>query len=835
MNKDPNKIFSEILEINSVKFLKRFLEKISYYIPEKIVNETLEEASNELLDKSHIEVKSKRNHNFYSYFSRKNLENRLEKLLGVKLFIKKKEKKLGTSPILLITSVTVIWIWSSVLLTIAKQDQFNNRSLVLNQPSPTNFYAKVDFEYADTQKTLKKIELEKNKVAKIFILNQNKIKKIENNFRHFFNDVKRYNESKIKEIIPSSITKYSSKPISQEFLIALYQLGRFPESKLLLSQLKHGVMSVKDKELKDFKGSTPVKVELPNGLRRREQTINDFIDPERLAKYYANMVFKNKKDNSHTLAEITQNIIGEDGTLIYDDHKTMQSEAAAIKNVKPVMIKVPKNSLLIAKDDTYTANIEQIIKAHDAKAPPKYDLSTIFYTFGKSLFILILCSFFLYYLYPKLIPNAKSLFIISTIVFSSIGINYISILGFNEYINKSNLVDPKLIIGAIPVALAPVLLTVISGYRSAICCGFLTCSITAMMIMPHESFELAIKWFAVGALTGLMVKNVKNYRTFCIKILLCTFLTTILINFDIILEFKGNSLREINSLIIISFANSLSVSIMALLGLFVLELVFNLDTDMALVAFNDYSHRVLERLKREAPGTLFHSMSVATLAEDAAKEIGANPLKAKVASLFHDIGKLSNPEYFTENNRDSSSKHLKITAQQSSRIIRNHVTEGIKLAKKERLPHWIREGIKTHHGNDLVKFFYDKAMNEKNSDDNDNPVLGMQFRYDGEPPVEKELVILSLADACEAASRSIDHPTSVKVENLVNKIFEHRLKNGQLNNANITLAELKIIKESFIKNLVSMNHGRIAYTPENINAKPSLPVEKYTPFQTIQE
>jgi putative nucleotidyltransferase with HDIG domain len=406
-----------------------------------------------------------------------------------------------------------------------------------------------------------------------------------------------------------------------------------------------------------------------------------------------------------------------------------------------------------------------------------------------------------------------------------------------SYIKTS--IDPKLIISAIPVALAPIMLTVITGYRSAICCGFLTSSITAMMIMPHESFELALRWFAIGSLSSLMVKNVKNYRTFCVKTLFIILVTTTLINLDIILKSISSYDRifeELVWLISISTANAFLVSVLALLLLFLFELTFNLDTDMALVAFSDFSHKVLERLKREAPGTLFHSMSVATLAEDAAKAIGANPLKAKVASLFHDIGKLHNPEYFIENNRDSSSMHLKLKPQTSSIIIRDHVKEGLALAKKEHLPRWIREAIRTHHGDDLVYFFYAKALNQKHAEEDDNdPVLEMQFRYDGPPPTDKELVILSLADACEAASRCIDHPNSAKLKNLVNQIFQQRIKNDQLRNANITLAELNIIKESFIQNLISSNHGRIAYTPENINAKPSLPVEKYSSSQTIQE
>ena len=776
----------------------------------------------------------------------------ITKILGVNPFVKKKKDQLKTSttPVSLITIVTITCVICGVCLFYANSQQINTRSLVLNQPSPANFYAKVNFEFEDIKSTEQLRKEAKHQAPKIFILNQNKIKKIETEFYHFFSAVKKYKQSNLKDHIPSRITKYVTTNISDDFLTQLYSLGRFPESKRLLGQLQHGIMSITDKEKNGFNGNTPIKIELPNGIRRSEElTLNDFLDPTRIANYYGNLVFPNNKDYAKTLAEITANIIGKDGTLIYDEKKTIESEEDAARKVKPVKTPFLKNTLLISEKEIFNHEKNILIKAHDTEAIQKKlptiqndklaDPLNFLYNIVIASIIITVCGFFLYHLYPQLIPNAKNLVIISIIVNISIGLNYSCIQFFNVLSYVKTSIDPKLIISAIPVALAPIMLTVITGYRSAICCGFLTSSITAMMIMPHESFELALRWFAIGSLSGLMVKNVKNYRTFCVKTLFFILVTTTLINLDIILKSISSYDRifeELVWLISISTANAFLVSVLALLLLFLFELTFNLDTDMALVAFSDFSHKVLERLKREAPGTLFHSMSVATLAEDAAKAIGANPLKAKVASLFHDIGKLHNPEYFIENNRDSSSMHLKLKPQTSSIIIRDHVKEGLALAKKEHLPRWIREAIRTHHGDDLVYFFYAKALNQKHAEEDDNdPVLEMQFRYDGPPPTDKELVILSLADACEAASRCIDHPNSAKLKNLVNQIFQQRIKNDQLRNANITLAELNIIKESFIQNLISSNHGRIAYTPENINAKPSLPVEKYSSSQTIQE
>ena len=173
------------------------------------------------------------------------------------------------------------------------------------------------------------------------------------------------------------------------------------------------------------------------------------------------------------------------------------------------------------------------------------------------------------------------------------------------------------------------------------------------------------------------------------------------------------------------------------------------------------------------------------------------------------------PQYFTENNIDSGNHHLKLNPQMSSIIIRDHVKEGLVLARQYHLCRTVRDAIAQHHGNDLVHYFYKLAVEESKLDG--TQVLESQFRYNGEPPSEKELAILSLADACEAASRSLDKPSAVNIENLVNGIVLKRYQDGQLQNADLTLAELDKIRISFINTIVSMKHGRVAYEQKDEN------------------
>jgi putative nucleotidyltransferase with HDIG domain len=335
-----------------------------------------------------------------------------------------------------------------------------------------------------------------------------------------------------------------------------------------------------------------------------------------------------------------------------------------------------------------------------------------------------------------------------------------------------------------------------------------------MMLLPERSFDLAIKGMVICSLTALAVRSATNYRSYFVRILLSVFPLIWILNLNLLNFRAPNFPALLGQSAIVALSNAAATAILALILVFILEIVFNVSTNMALMVLCDYNHPLLERMKREAPGTFFHSLMVATLVEDAARAIGANPLKAKVGALFHDIGKLSMPQYFTENNLDSANQHLDLNPQMSSIIIRDHVKEGMVLARQYRLCRTVRDAIGQHHGNDLVKFFYNKAIEEQKKNHNCSPVLESQFRYDGIPPQDKEMAIISLADACEAASRSLNKPSASKIEAVVDDIFRGRFEGRQLSNANITLAELEKVRQSFINTLVSMKHGRIAYQQE---------------------
>jgi putative nucleotidyltransferase with HDIG domain len=311
-------------------------------------------------------------------------------------------------------------------------------------------------------------------------------------------------------------------------------------------------------------------------------------------------------------------------------------------------------------------------------------------------------------------------------------------------------------------------------------------------------------------ITALIAAKCNNYRSFFLSVFLAPILVSWLLNINLIYRTDDLSASIVDAGWII-LSSSFVAAAIALTLLFIFEVVCNISTNMSLMVLCDCNHPLLERLKREAPGTMAHSMAVATLSEDAAKAVKANPLLAKAGAFFHDIGKLEMPQYFTENNPESARQHLNLNPQMSSIIIRDHVKEGIVLARKHRLCREIREIIANHHGDDLVSYFYAKVLENAKIDGVNPPVIESQFRYTGNPPRGAEATIISLADACEAASRSLEHPTPERIRDLVNKIFSGRFNGGQLRNSRLSLANLEKVRESFINTLISARHGRVSY------------------------
>jgi putative nucleotidyltransferase with HDIG domain len=254
----------------------------------------------------------------------------------------------------------------------------------------------------------------------------------------------------------------------------------------------------------------------------------------------------------------------------------------------------------------------------------------------------------------------------------------------------------------------------------------------------------------------------------------------------------------------------------------VLESLFGITTEISWLEMADLNHPLLKRLSLEAPGTYHHSLAVANLAEAAAEKVNANPTICRVIAYFHDIGKLVKPDYFSENMHTGVNPHDDLTPTMSALIIISHVKEGIDLALKHKLNPRILEAIREHHGTSLVSYFYQRALNQQKDAELGGKILNLRavdvpqvseanFRYPGPRPRTKETAILCLADAVESASRSLERPTPQRIEDLVNRIIEERLLDHQLDDAPVTLAELKKIGESFRFSLQSMLHLRVPY------------------------
>ena len=242
-----------------------------------------------------------------------------------------------------------------------------------------------------------------------------------------------------------------------------------------------------------------------------------------------------------------------------------------------------------------------------------------------------------------------------------------------------------------------------------------------------------------------------------------------------------------------------------------IEQAFGIVTDISLLELTGVSHPLLQELARRAPGTYNHSMNVASLAEAAAEAIGANGLLTRVGAYFHDIGKMLKPEYFIENMTEGSENHHQSLAPaMSTLIIIGHVKDGLELAEENNLPEPLVHFIEQHHGTTLVEYFYHEAT-RKADVDHRTDASESNFRYPGPKPQSRETAVLMLADAVESASRTLKEPTPKRVQSLVHEITMKRLLDGQFDECNLKLNEIRIVEESLIKSLLAAHHGRVRY------------------------
>lgn len=310
-------------------------------------------------------------------------------------------------------------------------------------------------------------------------------------------------------------------------------------------------------------------------------------------------------------------------------------------------------------------------------------------------------------------------------------------------------------------------------------------------------------------ITRALVKNIKT-RSQMVGIGLYVSLVLMLFTLTQNLINKSD-LSQLPFDILFSAANGIICTIISIGIMPFFESFFGVLTPFKLLELSNPNRPLLKRMLIEAPGTYHHSILVGNLAETAAHDVGANSLLTRVASFYHDVGKLERPYYYKENQMGSDNPHDKLPPQVSANFIKNHMTYGVDLLEKNKLPKEIIDVVKAHHGTSLIKYFYHREQIN-------NPEVDVtKFLYGGPRPDTKEAVILMLADSVEAAVRSVEQPTKDSITQLIDKIVNQKIAENQLATAEITFNELEVIKASFLKVLSGIFHERIAYPEINMD------------------
>ncbi|MCP4849983.1 MAG: HDIG domain-containing protein [Verrucomicrobiaceae bacterium] len=382
-----------------------------------------------------------------------------------------------------------------------------------------------------------------------------------------------------------------------------------------------------------------------------------------------------------------------------------------------------------------------------------------------------------------------------------------------------------------PFALAPMVISILLGRTQALFVTVLCSVWGALLVGAEQSLPMVVAGLVVGFLAVIVTDGVRK-RSGLVRagFLIGLSVTGFGFLFGMIgADLLGSQVVDWMGLgygILAALLGGVVTAMVVGGVLPVLESLFRITTDISWIELADLNNPLLRRMTIEAPGSYHHSLLVANLAESAAEAVGANATMCRVCSYFHDIGKLAKPEYFIENIGEADNPHDDLTPTMSALVITAHVKEGVDIALTHKLNSRIIDVIEQHHGTSLVYFFYRKALEQEKEargryeegelNDDDIPVITQKsFRYPGPKPQFKESGIISLADAVESASRTLEKPTPGKITQLIEDIVSSRILDGQLSECDLTLREIKVISESFNSTLRSMLHSRITYPKEN--------------------
>ncbi len=359
----------------------------------------------------------------------------------------------------------------------------------------------------------------------------------------------------------------------------------------------------------------------------------------------------------------------------------------------------------------------------------------------------------------------------------------------------------------VPIGLLTIVLSTFLGSRTAFFCHVVMVLLCAGI--ASQPFEYIMVQIFVGMSIIFTLKDGLTERSQLMRVSLISMLVYF-VGYIVVMLVRDGSLTNTTWFMFLLLAVNSILLLLSYLAIYALEKAFGFMSGVTLVELCNLGNKLLLKLSQEAPGTFQHSLQLGNITADAAKEIGANAQLVRTGALYHDIGKLWNPLYYTEN-QSGANPHDELTTENSVAIIKRHVSEGIKLAEKEGLPDDIVNFIRTHHGRTVIKYFYNTWCNAHPGEEPDAEL----FTYEGPDPETTEQALLMMGDGVEAASKSLQSYDEESISRLVNNIIDGLVSSGRLNNANISLRDIQRVKASFVRSLLAIYHARIAYPELN--------------------
>lgn len=489
--------------------------------------------------------------------------------------------------------------------------------------------------------------------------------------------------------------------------------------------------------------------------------------------------------------------------LVFDVDET-NSRRSALTSKVPDHFEISKNERIIGKHDKVTHEQERILHAlEEARASQRVSRSPAvmlgLYA-SEVMRLLLFCLLFGAYIYvfhPIIYARLGQLGAVFAVVLLYVVLTAIVVrFDLNAYLA--------------PVALVAVILTALFEFRLGLLSA-LFCAGLLPLVTPFSPGVMFSSMLAGAAGVAGIEKMRSRSHVYSVFAHIAVAYVLGVMAFG--LGAEGGSVVMGRDMLW-GVANGLFSAAAVVFLLPVLENLFNRTSRFTLLELTDLNKPLLKRLNMEAHGTYHHSMLIGNLVDAVGDLVGADPLRTRVMAYYHDIGKMFKPEYFAENQNGEFNKHEKITPQMSALILVSHVKDGVELAREEKLPEVVIDGIREHHGTTVMAYFYQKALET----DSHSSVNRDDFRYPGPRPRSKETGLLMCADTVEAAVRSLAEPTPTNIRSMVTKLIDARAYDGELDDSGLTLSDLNVIKEKFISILTGIYHKRIAYPGQDENA-----------------